>query len=740
MATNDFLVFGGGSSPNVIDQATYAALAARLSGFQSGTALSAQLNKVWRQSSIMAAVLAQFTANFSGQNSVDDGTIATLLANLQAAINAAGITAPQFDSSARLATTAFVQRALGNYQTSVGKAGTYTCTGADCGTYFTWDGNGTFTLPNSSGLPAGASIAVFKFGTNSGTFAVQGADNFNWNGAGGTSISVGSVTGFVVFVKEAGAVWDAAYGDLQLLKSSVMSGANFTTAPQFDSSTKLATTAFVQRAGGNFQTRKYVIGSGTLALSDTGSWIQAGGTGPSTITLPAPTTINLTYTITNVTNNSTSVTIATPSANIYNQAMGAPTFLADVGATVELVSDGSNWTIVSHYTRSPIAQTPAQYDNSTKLATTAFVLRALGGFSGFLGINASTTLNSSVSGQAVQSFASASITVTLPPSSTMPVGNCITFFNNGSSGSVMNVATQGSDSITTPGANVTNVPLQLGDTLQVMSRGSAEWDIVGGTAGLQFAASRGMTPAAGDNSTKLATTAFVMNGLYSGKGIARFVSSGTFTVPAGVTTIYVSGCAGGGGGGAGAGNNNGQSSLVGGGGGGGGGAGQSVLKQSFSVTSGATITVTIGAAGTAGTGGVVGAGGAGGAGGNTTLTGGASLVLTGGAGGGGGSAVVSNVAGQGGAGGGGGAGYPNGSAGGDGNYAGLGGAGASSLFGGGGGSGRASTITNPSQTGSAAGGYGGGGGGGGAGYGQASTAVTGGAGAVGTAGLIVFEW
>ncbi|WP_220125006.1 hypothetical protein, partial [Burkholderia cepacia] len=43
-------------------------------------------------------------------NSVDDGTTAALLANLQAAINAAGITAPQFDNSTRLATTAFIQR------------------------------------------------------------------------------------------------------------------------------------------------------------------------------------------------------------------------------------------------------------------------------------------------------------------------------------------------------------------------------------------------------------------------------------------------------------------------------------------------------------------------------------------------------------------------------------------------------------------------------------------------------
>ncbi|WP_230946043.1 hypothetical protein [Burkholderia vietnamiensis] len=86
MATNDFLPFGGGGAANVIDQATYAALAARLTGFQSGTAQSGQLNKVWRQSSIMAAVVAQFIVNQTGQNATDDGTTATLLSNLGTAV------------------------------------------------------------------------------------------------------------------------------------------------------------------------------------------------------------------------------------------------------------------------------------------------------------------------------------------------------------------------------------------------------------------------------------------------------------------------------------------------------------------------------------------------------------------------------------------------------------------------------------------------------------------------------
>ncbi|CAJ0896137.1 hypothetical protein R77569_04567 [Ralstonia mannitolilytica] len=108
MATNDFLTFAGSAGSNVITQAAYAALAAQQTGFQAGVANSAQLNKVWRQSSIMAAVLGQFIADYSGQNAVDDGTTATLETNLKSAINAAGITAPQFDNSTKLSTTAWV--------------------------------------------------------------------------------------------------------------------------------------------------------------------------------------------------------------------------------------------------------------------------------------------------------------------------------------------------------------------------------------------------------------------------------------------------------------------------------------------------------------------------------------------------------------------------------------------------------------------------------------------------------
>lgn len=88
---NDFLVFGGDGAANVIDQDTYAGLTERFTGFQAGVAQSAELNKVWRQSSIMAAVLAQFIVDLTGRDVIDDGTVPTVLADLKAAISAQSV-------------------------------------------------------------------------------------------------------------------------------------------------------------------------------------------------------------------------------------------------------------------------------------------------------------------------------------------------------------------------------------------------------------------------------------------------------------------------------------------------------------------------------------------------------------------------------------------------------------------------------------------------------------------------
>ncbi|CND34206.1 tail fiber protein [Yersinia enterocolitica] len=83
---NEILPFGLGAESNVMTQAEYEALAARSGGFSSGVAKSEQLNKVWRQSSFVASVLADFIATQSGNDVLDNGNTAVLLDNLELAI------------------------------------------------------------------------------------------------------------------------------------------------------------------------------------------------------------------------------------------------------------------------------------------------------------------------------------------------------------------------------------------------------------------------------------------------------------------------------------------------------------------------------------------------------------------------------------------------------------------------------------------------------------------------------
>lgn len=194
---------------------------------------------------------------------------------------------------------------------------------------------------------------------------------------------------------------------------------------------------------------------------------------------------------------------------------------------------------------------------------------------------------------------------------------------------------------------------------------------VSGTLGVTGATTLGTATATtmpgDDDSTNIATTAFVNGEIYDNKNTANypvvmdstdklpaldgsqltgitkstntvFTSSGTFDVPIGITKIYVTASGGGGGGGRGSSNKS-----------GGGGAG-GCIKAPVTVTAEQTLTITIGSGGAAGANGGQNNGSAGG---NTTITGtGVSVTLSGGGAGqgggttggsGGGTSGVSNA-------------------------------------------------------------------------------------------------
>lgn len=85
MATNNFKPFATAANANVMSQVDWEALPALLSGFISGPAKSAQVNKAIRQASFIAAALAQYTANKSGLDVLDDGDLNGFIAKMSAA-------------------------------------------------------------------------------------------------------------------------------------------------------------------------------------------------------------------------------------------------------------------------------------------------------------------------------------------------------------------------------------------------------------------------------------------------------------------------------------------------------------------------------------------------------------------------------------------------------------------------------------------------------------------------------
>lgn len=270
--------------------------------------------------------------------------------------------------------------------------------------------------------------------------------------------------------------------------------------------------------------------------------------------------------------------------------------------------------------------------------------------------------------------------------------------------------------------------------INVILPSAGQWIVSNRTSGSYLvtvcgsAADAGIQIASGKNSQLWSNATNVFVGSSDPHGISRFTASGTFTVPAGVTTLYVSGCGGGGGGGGGAGYNTSNSSYY-AGGGGGGGAGSQAIRTPISVTPGLVVNVTIGAAGAAGVSGATGAtGGNGGDGGSTAF--GTALTLAGGGGGKGGTGGSSSASGGAG-------GAVGGSFGADGQstFGGSGGSGGGGSYGSGGGAGRGGLGAGVAAIAGA--GYGAGGGGGGGCYGNSGV---GGSGGAGMPGCLIIEW
>lgn len=136
-----------------------------------------------------------------------------------------------------------------------------------------------------------------------------------------------------------------------------------------------------------------------------------------------------------------------------------------------------------------VFQTPAQFDNTTKAATTEFVQRALGSLAGGVSYSSSAVIPTSAVGKLVDiGTATPAQTFTLPSAAQVPVGGAITIQSQSSV--PFTVQRGGTDTLSANGAAITSLIVQPGDSLVAISNGSSVWNLLG-IATLQFSGAFG---------------------------------------------------------------------------------------------------------------------------------------------------------------------------------------------------------------------------------------------------------
>lgn len=364
-----------------------------------------------------------------------------------ALINPTANTPAQFDSSQLLINSAYLRRRgvefgeYTNYSTST------VMTLADIGKLasFAVIGTATVTLPVGGGvIPRGAIVYLVcgqgALTVTSGPGEIIDAVNY----LGNISLTKGDTAEFV----RVGNLWRLIGGSAALKYSGIMSGPNWTTQSLFDDSNAIATTEFTRRSQGNYRGFTSLTAATTLTTAAVGTIVTVIGsfqvTLPAANALPAGGAINFRNIGSGV------VTVVCAGADNINCGNGQITSMVlQPGGELELVSNGtSNWwasgSAQLQYS-TVLANTPARFDNSKKLATTEWARTRgfeLGGFYSFT--NALTGIVAHLGGM-VHAYGSGPASYSIPDSAANGVlPGCTIRLQNWTSANLI-LVTQGSD-------------------------------------------------------------------------------------------------------------------------------------------------------------------------------------------------------------------------------------------------------------------------------------------------------
>jgi hypothetical protein len=129
-------------------------------------------------------------------------------------------------------------------------------------------------------------------------------------------------------------------------------------------------------------------------------------------------------------------------------------------------------------TGDPTAPTPAQFDNDTSIATTAFVRNSGLSSSGYELVTTTQTLTAAHVGKSLN--VSGAVTLTLPLGAGLPTGSMLQIVN-AASASTVTLQRQGTETIQRGGSGVTSFALLPGESVQLYGYAGG-WVVCGGSA------------------------------------------------------------------------------------------------------------------------------------------------------------------------------------------------------------------------------------------------------------------
>jgi hypothetical protein len=143
-------------------------------------------------------------------------------------------------------------------------------------------------------------------------------------------------------------------------------GTTFTTPVQFDNSTNVATTAFVQRALGNYSNYVNVNSQGTIVTSQLGSSIAINSTTNNSYITTIPEAVNASTFLSFYNNSTVNQQIQTTNSKFYGpNGSGTTTFTIYPNEVIDVVANGTNWIVKLNKMRTSAGPSVWNYSAST---------------------------------------------------------------------------------------------------------------------------------------------------------------------------------------------------------------------------------------------------------------------------------------------------------------------------------------------------------------------------------------